>query len=100
VHDPLELVPAVALCGGVGCYLVAQVAFRRRCGEPLERQRLGVAVLCGALVLAGVTGDRAPARPLSRGESRPRVPAGLSAVLPSGSGPSSDTPDSERVTHV
>jgi low temperature requirement protein LtrA len=50
VHDPLELVPAVALCGGVACYLVAQVAFRLRCGEPLEPQRIGAAVLCGALI--------------------------------------------------
>ena len=50
VHDPLDLVPAVALCGGVAAYLLAQVAFRSRCGEPLERQRVAAAVLCAALV--------------------------------------------------
>ncbi len=31
VDEPLKAVAAVGLCGGVALYLVADVAFRRRC---------------------------------------------------------------------
>jgi len=47
VGDPLELVPAVALCGGVAMYLVAHVLFRLRNVRTLSRRRL---VAAGALL--------------------------------------------------
>ena len=34
VGDPLETIPAVALCGGVALYLLAHVAFRLRTSAP------------------------------------------------------------------
>lgn len=49
VGEPLELVPAVALCGGTGLYLASQVAFRRRCAERGYGQRLIAAGACAAL---------------------------------------------------
>ena len=45
VGEPLELVPAVTLCGGVALYLVAHVLFRLRNVRTLSRQRVVVAVL-------------------------------------------------------
>ncbi len=45
VGDPLELVPAVTLCGGVALYLAAHILFRLRNVGSLNRQRLVVAVL-------------------------------------------------------
>ncbi len=54
VDDPLKLVPAVALLGGVALYLVAHVAFRLRNVHTLSRQRLVAAALLIALIpLAG-----------------------------------------------
>jgi low temperature requirement protein LtrA len=50
VDDPLKLVPAVALCGGVAMYLVAHVLFRLRNVHSLSRRRLVVAALLLALV--------------------------------------------------
>jgi low temperature requirement protein LtrA len=50
VGDPLEAVPAVALCGGVALYLLAHIAFRLRNVHSLNRQRLVVAMLLVALV--------------------------------------------------
>lgn len=50
VEDPLGVVPSVALCGGVALYLVAQVAYRRRCQEPVAPQRLIAALACVALI--------------------------------------------------
>jgi low temperature requirement protein LtrA len=50
VSEPLELVPAVALLGGVSLYLLAHVAFRLRNVRTLSRQRLLVALLLLALV--------------------------------------------------
>jgi low temperature requirement protein LtrA len=47
VGDPLETIPAVALCGGVALYLLAHVAFRLRNIRSLNVQRL---VVAGALV--------------------------------------------------
>ena len=50
VEDPLELVPAFALLGGVAMYLLAHVAFRWRNVHTLNRHRSLVAVLCMALL--------------------------------------------------
>ena len=48
--EPLELVAAVALCGGAALYLAAGVAFRRRCLLAVERQRLLAAAACLAVL--------------------------------------------------
>jgi low temperature requirement protein LtrA len=50
VHDPLELVPAFALLGGVALYLLGHVAIRLRNVHTLNRQRLLLAALLLALV--------------------------------------------------
>ena len=50
VDDPLEIVPAFALLGGVALYLLAHVAFRWRNVHSLNRHRSFVAVLCLALL--------------------------------------------------
>ena len=50
VGDPLELVPAFALLGGVAIYLLGLVAFRYRHVHSINRHRLGLAVLLFALV--------------------------------------------------
>jgi low temperature requirement protein LtrA len=50
VDDPLEVVPAAALCGGVALYLISDVGFRRRCLGVLERPRIVAAVACLALL--------------------------------------------------
>jgi low temperature requirement protein LtrA len=50
VEDPLELVPAVALSGGVALYLVAHILFRLRNVHSLNRQRLVAAVLLLAAI--------------------------------------------------
>jgi low temperature requirement protein LtrA len=50
VGDPLDGIPAVALCGGAALYLLAQVAFRLRNLRTLNRQRLVAAVLCLAAI--------------------------------------------------
>lgn len=53
VGEPLKLVPAVALCGGVALYLVAHVLFRLRNVGSVNRQRVVVSVLLlGLLPLA------------------------------------------------
>jgi low temperature requirement protein LtrA len=54
VGDPLEVVPATGLCGGVALYLVAHVLFRLRNVGTLNRQRLVVAALLVALVPVAV----------------------------------------------
>ncbi len=46
VDDPLKLIAAVGLCGGVALYLIADVAFRRRLLGTLEPQRLVAAATC------------------------------------------------------
>ena len=48
--DPLEVVPAFALLGGVALYLLAHVAFRWRNVHSLARHRSFVALLCLALL--------------------------------------------------
>jgi low temperature requirement protein LtrA len=53
VDDPLKLVPAVALLGGAGVYLLAHVAFRLRNMHSLSTRRLVVAIVLFALVPAG-----------------------------------------------
>ena len=54
VGDPLELVPAVALCGGIALYLLAHILFRLRNVHSLNRQRLVVTVALVALIPVGV----------------------------------------------
>ncbi len=50
-RNPLKLVPAMALCGGVALYFLADVAFRwRGLGGRIDRQRLVAAGACLALV--------------------------------------------------
>ena len=50
VEDPLETVPAVALCGGVALYLLAHIAFRLRNVRSLNRPRLLTAAVLLALI--------------------------------------------------
>ena len=50
VDEPLETVPAVALCGGAALYLLGHVAFRLRNVGSLNRQRLFTAVILLALI--------------------------------------------------
>ena len=54
VGEPLELVPAVTLCGGVALYLVAHILFRLRNVGSLNRQRLVVSAGLLALIPLGV----------------------------------------------
>jgi low temperature requirement protein LtrA len=49
VDEPLKVVPAVALCGGVALYLLAQVAYRRRCQDRPGLPRVVAALGCAAL---------------------------------------------------
>jgi low temperature requirement protein LtrA len=44
--DPLDDMPAVALCAGVAVFLLAHVAFRYRNTRTIHRVRLAVAVVC------------------------------------------------------
>jgi low temperature requirement protein LtrA len=50
VEDPLKAVPAFALLGGVGIYLLGHVAVRLRGARTLSRRRLLVAVVMFALI--------------------------------------------------
>jgi low temperature requirement protein LtrA len=54
VGDPLELVPATAMLGGVAVYLLAHVAFRLRNIRTLNKQRLVCAILLVALIPVAV----------------------------------------------
>ena len=54
VGEPLELVPAVTLCGGVALYLLAHILFRLRNVGSLNRQRLVVSAGLLALIPLGV----------------------------------------------
>jgi low temperature requirement protein LtrA len=54
VSDPLEIVPAFALLGGMATYLLAHVAFRWRHIHTLNRQRALLAVLLLALLPVAV----------------------------------------------
>ena len=50
VGDPLELIPAVALCGGVALYLLGHNGFRLRDLGSVSVPKLVVTVLCCALI--------------------------------------------------
>ena len=54
VEEPLKIVPAVALLGGVAMYLLAHVLFRLRNVHRFSVQRLLTAVVLVALIPAGV----------------------------------------------
>jgi low temperature requirement protein LtrA len=54
VEDPLEVVPAVALLGGTGLYLLAHVAFRWRNVHRLSAQRVVAAVVLAAFLPVAV----------------------------------------------
>jgi low temperature requirement protein LtrA len=54
IGQPLDIVAAVALCGGTALYLVAHIAFLFRATHYLFRRRtLGAAVLLAAIPVAG-----------------------------------------------
>ena len=50
VDEPLKIVPATALCGGVAVYLLGHIAFRLRNIGSVNKQRLVVAVLAAAFI--------------------------------------------------
>jgi low temperature requirement protein LtrA len=50
VDEPLETVPAVALCGGVALYLLGHVAIRLRSVHSLNRQRAFAGLIALALI--------------------------------------------------
>jgi low temperature requirement protein LtrA len=50
IDEPLKTDPAIALCGGVALYLLAQIAFRPRNVGSLNRPRLVAAAACLALI--------------------------------------------------
>ncbi len=54
IGEPLKVVPAVTLCGGLALYLVAHILFRLRNVGSLNRQRLVVAIALVALIPLGV----------------------------------------------
>jgi len=54
IGEPLETVPAVALCGGVALYLVAHILFRLRNVRTLSYRRLVVALVLVALIPVAV----------------------------------------------
>ena len=54
VDEPLKLVPAVALCGGLALYLAALILIRLRNVRSVNTQRLVVAVLLVALIPVAV----------------------------------------------
>jgi low temperature requirement protein LtrA len=54
VGEPLKLIPAVALCGGVAMYLVAHVLFRLRNVHSFNRHRTVVSALLLALIPAAL----------------------------------------------
>ncbi len=94
VGEPLKLVPAVALCGGVAIYYLAHILFRLRNVRSLNPQRLVVSALLIALiplavelpalatlgVVAGVTATLTAYEAIHLAAARDRVrhPAGAS----------------------
>ena len=48
--EPLKIVPAVALCGGVAVYLLGHVAFRLRNLGTVNKQRVVVALVAAAFI--------------------------------------------------
>jgi low temperature requirement protein LtrA len=57
LDEPLETVPAVALCGGVALYLLAHDAIRLRNVGTVNRCRLVAALVCVALIPVAVNVD-------------------------------------------
>ena len=57
VHEPLETVPAVALCGGFTVYLLGHIAFRLRNVQSVNRQRLVAAAASLALIPVALEAD-------------------------------------------
>ena len=57
VDEPLKLVPAVGLFGGIALYYAGHIAFRLRNMGTLNRQRLVAALLCLALIPLAVEVD-------------------------------------------
>jgi low temperature requirement protein LtrA len=57
IDEPLKLIPAVALCGGVTLYMLAHVAFRLRNMGTLARRRLIVAILCLCVIPMATEAD-------------------------------------------
>jgi low temperature requirement protein LtrA len=55
VGDPLDAVPAIALCGGVALYLAGHVAFRLRNVRTLNRPRVVALACCLALIPVALT---------------------------------------------
>jgi low temperature requirement protein LtrA len=55
VGEPLDVVPAVALCGGTALYLLGHVAFLFRATRYLFRRRTLGAVVLLALIPAAIT---------------------------------------------
>jgi low temperature requirement protein LtrA len=55
VGNPLDTIPAVALCGGIALYLLGHNAFRLREEGSVSIPRLVVTVVCLALIGVGVT---------------------------------------------
>ena len=53
--DPLGIIPAVALCGGVALYLLGHNAFRLREVGSVSVPRVAVAILCCALIPVAVS---------------------------------------------
>ena len=50
IDEQLEAVSAVALCAGAALYLAADVAFRRRCLDTRDTERVAAAVACLAVL--------------------------------------------------
>jgi NhaP-type Na+/H+ or K+/H+ antiporter len=57
----LEIVPAVALCGGLSLYLLGHIAFRLRNVGSLNKQRLVTALVLLALIPVAHALDALPA---------------------------------------
>ena len=56
-YEPLDLAPAVALCGGVALYLAGHIAFRLRNVGSWNRQRTIAALACLALIPLATNAD-------------------------------------------
>ena len=57
VYEPLDTVPAVALCGGVALYFLGHIAFRLRNVHSWNPQRLAVAIASLALIPVATHAD-------------------------------------------
>jgi low temperature requirement protein LtrA len=55
VEDPLKVIPALGVAGGVALYLIAQVGFEARNGRGLDPPRLLTALACAAVVPLATT---------------------------------------------